>query len=264
MSSFQSILERAQPADYEFLIAALKSPVNFSSDASLHRHYEAFQRDPCAAHRAALARQIEREIRYLGSADLAYFFRWLTRREPGVPLDDLLDAIAQRLGVKLKPIGTPRSRLECLVRAVVEQAVLDLSEDQQRALFRDRDLGPAVEDELLRHLKSKGRVALLVRMLGQDVVEKLVPGLVLSTITPFLGREAAGQLMTRLAARFPLWAEWLGPVLWGVTAAWLTIDLQSPAFRKTTPAILYCGLISLRDGPEEGLAFWQATDDDEA
>ena len=68
--------------------------------------------------------------------------------------------------------------------------------------------------------------------------------------------EIAEELFKNLAARFPWWAEWLGPIVWGLSLGWLAIDLQGSANRKTIPVLLYLGIVGLRDGPEDGEAFW--------
>jgi hypothetical protein len=36
--------------------------------------------------------------------------------------------------------------------------------------------------------------------------------------------------------------------------------MQGPAYRITAPVLVYLGLISLRNGPDEGEKFWTETD----
>ncbi|EYF04259.1 hypothetical protein [Chondromyces apiculatus] len=261
MSGLQDILGKAQAADYAFLIEAMGSPVNFSDDARLRALHDAFCADPSDANRAALIALMEREIAYLGSSDLAYFGRWLARRaSPGAPIDAIVEDVARSLKVTLKPISTLEARLTFLVRAVVERDILALPEDQQREIFRRHEIGPTLQDELLRKLKARTKISvfpLLFSVLGAEVVEKLLPDLVVLALSRILGRAAARRLFTQLLTRFPAWAEWIGPVAWGASAAWLALDLQAPAARKTVPVLVYCGLLALRDSPAGSPTFWE-------
>jgi len=97
---------------------------------------------------------------------------------------------------------------------------------------------------------------LLLSVLGPEITATIVQGLAITTIAAFMGRKAAEELFKNLIARFPWWAEWLGPIVWGLSWGWLAIDLQGASNRKTIPVLLYLGIVGLRDGPEEGEAFW--------
>lgn len=253
MGCLQPILAKAQDADYEFLIECLRSPINFCRDRELRTLYASFRQAPTAASRGALVSRIEHEIRYAGSSDLMYALRRVFADEAGVGVDEIVRDVARHLKVRLRPFGTPEARLRRLTMAVAERAVLKLSEEQQRELLSRHNVGPELQDEVIAQLKSKGKVAVLpalLAVLGRETVENLVPSIIISVLGPFIGHETAKKLIQALLARFPWWSEWLGPIVWGISGAWLAIDLQGPAYRKTIPALLYCGLISLRDGLE--------------
>lgn len=255
----QKILVKANVADFEFLVGTLDSYVNLSSDTKMREGLEELRDDASESMKMELSRLLEGEIRYAGSAELAYFCRWLFADEAGVSTDEIVGDVAGKLGVKLRMIGPTEAKIERLVKAVVEKQFLDLSPEQQREMLREQGIGKGVIDEILKRLKEHGKVAaipILLQIIGREAVEKIVTTVVIRVIAGVMGRDAAKQLIMHLATKFPWWAEWIGPVAWGITAGWVALDVQGPAYRKTIPAMLYLGLVGLRDGPEDGDEFW--------
>jgi uncharacterized protein YaaW (UPF0174 family) len=133
-----------------------------------------------------------------------------------------------------------------------------MSPEQQRKLFEDSGIGREQQNEFFSKIKDNKTtlLPLLMSILGPEITAKLVQGLAVVTIAKFIGKEAATKLVQQLATKFPWWAEWLGPIVWGLSLGWLAIDLQGAAYRKTIPIMLYLGIVGLRDGPEDGDAFW--------
>jgi hypothetical protein len=246
----RTLLEGAGLADFEFIAGHLDSNLNFADDLRLKLTLDAYRRRRSEKHKRALIALIEREYRYAGSADLAYFFRRASGRAPGVSVDEIIADVARKLDVKVRLIGSVRDKLERLATAVVERGILKLSGAEQRALFLAHGTGLELAKELRRRLKRHGPIAvlpILLSALGPEASQKIVTGLAIRQIGWIMGRDAGRLLVDRLATRFPWWAEWVGPIAWSVSGALLTIDIQGPAYRKTIPVTLYMGLIALRE-----------------
>jgi uncharacterized protein YaaW (UPF0174 family) len=257
----QEILAKCDAEDLKVLLRQIDSYVNLSSDTELNAGLESFDQSKHTDAHAFLLRTIEREVRYLGSSEVAYAKRKLLGNEdpPGVGIFEIIEDVSSRLKVKQKYFGTVEARLERLVRATAERTFFKLTPEQQRELFEKAGIGKKQSKEFFEKLKSNKAhfVPLLLSVLGPTITKQLVQGLVVSVVAGYMGKEAAKAFVANLALRFPLWAEWLGPVAWGISLGWLAIDLQSAAYRKTTPILLYLGIVGLRDGPEEGESFWE-------
>ena len=244
----QDVLRPLTLADYTFLIGLIESPVNLTDDAALHRDLAALEEDadnPVV--RAALDRRLEREIRYLGSADLAYLFRSLTGRTSGVPFEEIIRDVARALKVTLPPeLSTDREKLNHLVETYATQAFGRLSPDQQQEMLTN--LGVEQDKAAAFIAKSAGVFAVpaLIAAFNVFVVQGLIKNIVFGTIARVLGRTLTRQLYGLLASRFPWWVSWIGPAAWSFSVGWAVLDLQGPAMRKTVPVVLYLGLCSLR------------------
>ena len=81
----QDVLSPLMPADYHFLIGIIEGPISLTDDLGLRALLAAVEKDDNEETRAVLNQRLEREIRYVGSADLAYAFRYATGREAGEP-----------------------------------------------------------------------------------------------------------------------------------------------------------------------------------
>lgn len=246
----RTILEKASLADFELIVGQLDSNVNFADDLRLQRTLAAYRRYRSEKHKRALVELIEREYRYAGSADLAYFFRRIAGREPGPSVDQIIADVARKLDVKVRLIGSVPDKLERLTSAVVERGILKLSDEEQRRLFLEHGTGLEPTKELRRRLKRHGPVAalpVLLSALGPEAAEKVVASLMVRQIGRIVGRDGGRRVVERVATRFPWWVEWIGPVAWLTSGALLTIDIQGPAYRKTIPITLYLGLMVLRE-----------------
>lgn len=253
---------KCNAADFALLISQIDSYVNLSDDAGLKtllREYELYDND---GRKLALAKAIEREIRYVGSADVAYAFRKITQKEEpyGISIHEIITDVSKKLKVKQKLVGSPEATLERLVKAAVEKTFFAMTEAQQRELFMKAGVGKGQQDEFFDKIKSNKAhfLPLLLSLLGPEITLTIVQSIAISALAAFLGRKAAEELFKNLAARFPWWAQWLGPIVWGLSLSWLAFDLQGAAFRKTIPLTLYLGIVGLRDGPEEGETFWNS------
>ncbi len=246
----KEILNTLEVADYEFVAALMKNWVNFTDDAEVERRIRAFEASGSAEDRTLLDEKLEREIRYLGSSDIAYLLRYATGREPGVSFREVLRDVAHTLKVRPDRLGTDREVLEDLVQQYATQQFAGLApEEQQRML---EDLGVEKEKAATFVLRSAGVFAIpvMIEAFSAVVVEGLIKRVILATIAKFLGEQAARKIFLWVAGRFPWWLRWVGPAAWTASISWTAIDLQGPAMRKTVPVALYLGLCCLRQSSE--------------
>lgn len=242
------------------MISQIDSYVNLSADAELKKLLAEYRGNGTADKKIELAQAIEREIRYVGSADVAYVIRKLKGNEipAGVSFDEMVDDVSRKLKVKQKLVGTAEAKVERLVKWAVEKTFFQMTEQQQREMFEKAGVGKGQQDEFFEKITNNKThfLPMLLSLLGPEVTATIVQGIAISAMAAFMGRKAAEELFKNLALRFPLWAQWLGPIVWTLSLGWLALDLQGAANRKSIPILLYLGIVGLRDGPEEGDAFW--------
>lgn len=254
------LLMKCSVDDFEFLNERVDSYVNLTSDAELKAGLESIRSKHSDKAKLELAHLLEREVRYLGSSELAYGIRRLMSNHPvaGVSVHEMIDDVAKVMKVKVRPLGTVEAKLERLARSVAEKTFFALPEEQQRELFFKAGIPDVHSQDFFQKLKSeKARLLpLMFSILGPEGTLALLEGLVVTTLAIYLGKEAAKKLLKDMLGKVPWVAEFLGPVVWGLSLAWWAYDLQGPANRKTIPILVYLGVVGLRDGPEDGEAFY--------
>ena len=242
------------PADYRFLVGVIEGPVSLTDDQRLRTLLAAVEADDADAEaRQALDRRLEREIRYLGSADLAYLTRYAFGKEPGVPFREIVRDVAKALKVEPPPMGTEREEVEAVVERYATQQFAELPPEEQQALLERLGVDQDRAAAFLK--KSAGVFALpaLISAFGVVVVDGLIKTVIFGAIGKLIGAQLAARLFQMLAARLPWWVGWIGPAAWSLSISWAVLDVQGPALRKTIPVVLYLGLCSLRErgGGEE-------------
>lgn len=243
----QDLLALLNPADYTFLVELVAGGVGFNDAGALRRRLADYEERPAEATRAALDRQLEREIRYLGSADLAYAVRALRGRPAGVSFGEIIRDVARTLRVDVPRAGTERERVEALAEGYVTRTFADLSPDEQRRMLTDLGVADDKAAAFVRRSAGVFSVPLLIQAFGTIVVDGLIKRILFGTIAKIVGGRLSGQLFRLLASRFPWWLRWVGPAAWTASIGWTVVDLQGPAYRKTTPIVLYLGLCALRE-----------------
>ncbi|MDX1546106.1 MAG: hypothetical protein R3247_03915 [Rhodothermales bacterium] len=237
------------PADYRFLVEVIEGPIGLTDDRHLHGLLRAVEADDTPEARRALALRVEHELRYLGSADLAYLVRYATGKEAGVPLREVVRDVAKKLKVDV-PMGTEREMLEALAEGYATQQFAGLPPEEQQALLER--LGVEQEQAAAFLKKSAGVFAIpaLIQAFGIVVVDGLIKTVLFGAIAKIIGAQFAARLFQMLMARLPWWVGWIGPAAWSLSISWAVLDVQGPAYRKTIPAMLYLGLCSLRERAE--------------
>jgi uncharacterized protein YaaW (UPF0174 family) len=191
-------------------------------------------------------RLLEKEIRYLGSSEVAYFGRMLAGETPGVPFQEIIRDVARALKVRVELLGTHREQLETLVETYATQQFSSLSTDEQQQMLEE--LGVEREKAAAFIKRSAGVFALpmLIQAFNTIIVEGLIKRIIFGTIARIIGQQLAQRLFSFVAGRFPWWLAWIGPAAWSLSIGWTAFDLQGPALRKTMPIVLYLGLCSMR------------------
>ncbi len=242
----QQILRRMSLADYEFLVGLINSGPSLVRGAALQEKLNALKESSSGEAVAELCLLLEKEIRYLGSADGAYLARKALGQTPGVSFEAMIEDAAKALKVSLPVFCDEEAKLTELVKAHVGNHFAGLEPEKQRKVL----LGIGVPQEeinaFFRRSALRISLPLLLQTFGSTVAQKLVAELALGAIAGFLGRGVAKQLLQEVMKKFPLWSRWLGPASWALSLGWTAAELQGPALRKTIPIILYLGLVLLR------------------
>ena len=244
----KSILEKCSQSDFEYLSDVLDSHVSLTDD----KKRKELLRCKTIQDRKELINLIDKQIRYYGSSDVAYFLRSFVSKDGGVSAQELISDVAEKLKIKLRVGSSVEKSLETLAKGVVEKELLSKKPEELAEYFRQIGVGDADNKAILEFLKTNGKVAVLpflIEILGPEVVFTICQSIVITFISQFIGREVAKKLISELAKK-DLWLNSLGPIIWTLSGAWLAFDLQGPAFRKTIPICLYLGIVSLRDGEE--------------
>lgn len=241
-----TLLTRLEAPDYTFLVGLIASPLNFTDDRALADRLARFDAEPSEVHRAALVRDLEAAIRYLGSSDVLFFFRRIQGQEPGVPFQEIVRDVAKALKLPGVPAGTLSEQLEYVVEAYVTQSFSQLSPEEQQELLVS--LGVEQDRAASFIKKSAGVFALplMIQAFGTLVVDGLIKNVIFGAIGAVIGRQLAMRLFDLLARQFPWWVAWIGPAAWTLSLGWTALDVLGPAMRKTIPIVLYLGLCQLR------------------
>ncbi len=245
------ILRKCKQADFEYLSKVLDSYLSFTNDS---KRKELLGLSSVEESKAELVSLIDKQIRYYGSSDIAYFKRAISGDGGGgITASEVIEDVCKKLKIPIKHGGSNEARLERLVNAVAEKELLSKSPEELAEAFDKIGVGNADSQLVMEHLKKNGKAAvlpILVEVLGPKVALGIIETIIVSLIAQIIGREAAKQLVKELVKRNP-WLNALGPIMWALSGAWLAFDLQGPAYRKTVPICLYLGIVALRDGPED-------------
>lgn len=247
----KKILQKCTQTDFEYLSDVLDSFFALTNDKERKELLAQAPHSPTA--RQSLITLMDKQIRYYGSADVAFLAKKLIGKEGEISTDELVRDVANKCKVKIKFGASTEKMLELLVQAVVEKELLSKSPEKLKEYFEKAQIGESDIDTIMAYLKDKGKVAvlpILLQVLGSEVTFGIIQTVVIAIIAQFIGREAAKKIIEEIAKRNPL-INALGPLVWGISGFWLAFDLQGPAYRKTIPICLYLGIVALRDGEEK-------------
>ncbi len=254
----QEVLAPLQIPDYHFLIGIIESPFNLTNDRKLKSLLETLEKESAPEkkspadkentrkRREALNKELEKEIRYLGSSDMAYFVRQWTTDDAGVSFQEIIRDVAKMLKVKAPQMGTEREMLESVVTDYATKQFANLPDEEKQKMLESLGVEQERASKFIK--KSAGVFALpmLIEAFGSLVVNGLIKNIIFGLIGKIIGHQLAMRLFNFIMGRFPWWVAWIGPVAWTVSLGWTAFDIQGPAYRKTIPVVLYLGLCSMR------------------
>lgn len=243
----KEVLAPLQAADYHFLIGIIESPLNLTQDKKLKTLLATYEEDETPENKQLIDEQLEEEIRYLGSSDIAYAFRMMTSNNAGVTFQEIIRDVSKALKVDQPQMGTEREMIEQVVERYATQQFANLPDEEKQKMLES--LGVEQERAASFIKKSAGVFALpmLIEAFGSLVVNGLIKNIIFGLIGKIIGHQLAMRLFHFIMGRFPWWVAWIGPVAWTVSLGWTAFDIQGPAYRKTIPVVLYLGLCSMRE-----------------
>jgi uncharacterized protein YaaW (UPF0174 family) len=260
----QSILAKCEPADLAQISRFLDSYVSLTDDKKRKRLLALSETDPDS--KDELLTLMDKQIRYYGSSDIAYVKRQIMGEEPGVSTEELIADVCSKLKIKIKMGGSVETLLERVVTATVERELASKSPEELSEAFEKMGVAEKQRRILLEKMRSEGKallIPLIFQILGEKVALKIIQEVIVALLGSIIGKQAAGEIMKQIMKKMPGGAA-LGPLLWVISGIWLGFDLQTTAFRKTIPIVLYLGIVALRDGREgQSLEEQEAEDDKE-
>ena len=149
----REILYDLTTEDYRVLIGIIQGPLKPCTE--LKADVDALESLGEAEIRQRLVDALDREIRYLGSSDLAYQFRRMTGSEPGIPFGSIIQDTARYLKVPMPTLDTDREKVIFLAQDYATHQFGKLPEDEQLRLLEE--LGVA-RDRAVTFLKKASGV----------------------------------------------------------------------------------------------------------
>lgn len=243
-----SLLNRCTKEDAAFLISVIDSYITPTNDKGLKKLLESWEGDGPMP--KVLNHDIEREIRYLGSNDVAYMIRKMRGYDPaGVGIDEIIDDLCKLLKLDISTARTLEARLEIFAGKVIDQEFAKLPDERKREILESMNFEKHHLNEIMEKVIKNKEMLLpvLLHLLKGALGPEIIQALVMSIIARFIGKELAEQLLLILS-RYAIPVAWINPLLWGAGAGWMILDILGPASRKTIPLVLYLGVLSFRNG----------------
>lgn len=246
----KKLLKKCDYIDLDFISEILDSYVSFTDDQKRKQLLKEVRRGKIEKEDELIA-LIDKQIRYYGSADVAYLMRSIFSDDPGVSAEEIVDDVAKSLKITIKGGASIEAKLEKIMKNQVENTLSDLKPEQLAESFRKMKLDNVKIDSLMDYLKSRGKalsLPVLLEFFGPQICQKVLLEVMLSLISKLVSKQVFTQLSKIAAQR--LGGMPLGPIAWGISALVLAADMQAPAMRKIVPICLYLGVVGIRDGEE--------------
>lgn len=248
----KKILQKCTNTDLEHISDILDSYIAFTNDSKRKELLKQTIKHQNVTARNDLIDLMDKQIRYYGSSDVAYIFRSLFGNDGGVPAEEVVKDVAEKLKVKIKLGASTEKILELLVQAIVEKEILSKSDKELSEYFKKIKVSDTDIQMILSYLKKNGKVVILpvlLKVLGPEMTFAIIQSIIITILAQFITKKGAEQLIKEILKRYP-WLNSLGPIIWVLSGTWLAFDLQGAAYRKTVPICLYLGIVGLRDGQE--------------
>lgn len=246
-----NVLHRCTPEDYRFLVGLCTEGFRLT-DGTLLAAFQQYENTFAPEDRAEVDRLLLEDLGYLGSADLAYWSRRLGGKPGGVPFEDIVRDVARFLEVRLPREATLDEQLALLATSWTRRMLVTLPTEEVHAFLDAVGVEESQAWRLLGRTSAAFSVPLLLSGVEYLLIHHLVRGVLLSTLTRFLGQRIGNALLGAMVSRFPWWTRWIVPAAWVGGLGFTLLDLQGPAFRKTVPVVLFLGSLVLRDASQSG------------
>lgn len=175
---------------------------------------------------------IETRLRYMGSNDIATWFR----DGKCVEYDEIVNDVGSKLGVPVKKELSTAHNEELIINKMFEDIINKMSDDEKRQLLKSLGisdskipLGSISATAVISLLKQSGFWVYKTSVIVANVIAKALLGRGLAFATNAAVTRTIGVI--------------LGPVGWILSGAWLAIDIAGPAFRCTVPSVIHVALL---------------------
>lgn len=273
----ETILNQCEPADFELIADLLcgkhgfsdhiYTTFNLTATKTIEKLLRNYNRDNSDENKRELIHRLEREIRYLGSNDLATAARricseGLSKHPSGVSFDEMIMDVSKVLKIKQKRVGTPEDRLKHLVAACVERTFNDLSPENQRKIFRESGLKEKNTDTFFDRIKNNKQhvIQAIIVVFDNATALKIITNTVVSLVAKVTSQKTATIIATNIMKEYAIptfFVDLLAPL----NIIWIASSLASPAYRKTVPILLWLGVIAIRSDVKKDDNTWVPTDE---
>ncbi len=195
---------------------------------------------------------VDKQIRYFASSDLASACRKAMNKEPHVSSEEMVDDIIKKMKFNINKHLPLEDKLKRLVKEIVRKELVNKKPSELEKMFQKTDIDYTDIAEIIYLIeKDEGDIVeTMIENLGQNIATSLIWTIIQRTILVVAGETALRVAAGQFAKRNPA-LQMLGPIIWGVTGAWLIFDIQGTAYRKTIPACLFIGMRLISKDIEE-------------
>jgi uncharacterized protein YaaW (UPF0174 family) len=243
------ILSKATKLDAQFIVEILSSYFSFTDDKGMREALDMWENGPIPE---LFAKKLEKEIRYVGSNEIATFFRYIIGRDPaGVSFYVVVSDVAKALKVKIKHISTIEKTLETLGASAVQHSIYSMSIEEQIKLIKSSLLNEEAKEKVLKYIRDNKIILslpIIKTLLGTELFKTLLNGIIGGIIKSFLGKFITKKTLELILARLPL--NFFGPVSWLASGAVTLHLIFSPALRKTMPIVLHLSRLCIKDNTD--------------
>lgn len=236
----KNVFKKFDKDDFLNISSILDNKFSFTDDKKRNEIIFKMKKNPTKA----AMKITEDHIRYFASSDMASVYRSLTSDETHVSIDEMIDDVSSKLKVRVDINKSLEVRFKSLVKQVIRKELLESKPEEIIKNLKNLNIQEKDFERVINAIKDYEYdiVTAMIDQLGFNVATKVITSIVQATLLSFIGENTAKVIATGLFKKNP-YIQMLGPVVWTLTGAWIAIDLQGPAYRKTIPISLHIGSI---------------------
>jgi len=193
---FKAILKKCEFDDFSYLCKVLHSYITLDKPGKLQLLLLKYQQYPdIIVHKEQIINEVDHQLRYFGSSNLAYFKRAVLTKDGGNSASIIVNDVYAKLRVKSKKgPSSIETRLKRLVKDVVEQELLQMNAKQLAQAFESIGMGDADINSIMEKIHQNGKIAILpalINILGPEITLNVIESIVVNIIAQVTGTEAA-------------------------------------------------------------------------